>query len=113
MAVLIRRSPLNTRQDSEALRQSVGLTLAEDEIVVLLVDAAAWLSVPLSPHLIGGGQIEKHLETLLSLKVKTKVEVESLERYGVDKNRVIRGITLVGAEEIAEDLTSADVVICF
>lgn len=113
VVVLIRRSPLNSSKGSEALRQSVGLTLAENEVTVLLLDAAAWLSVPLSPQVVGGGQMAKHIEALLSLKVKVKVEEESLQKYGVVKNKVIKGIATAKRIEIFEDLTSADAVICF
>ena len=111
--VLIRRSPLNSVKNAEALRQSVGLTLAENEITVLFIDAGAWLSVPLSPEVIAGGQIGKHIDALIMLQARLKVEGESLDSYGIDRAQVIDGIEIVSEEDVAAEITSADAVIPF
>lgn len=113
VVVVLKRSPLNTVKNAEALRQSVGLTLAENEITTLLLDAAAWLSVPLSSEVIEGGQITKHIDALLMLGVKVKVEAESLDSYGVDKANIIAGIEIVTKEDIVSEITSAEAVIPF
>ena len=113
VVMVIRRSPLNTAKNSEALRQCVGLTLAENEVTALLVDSAAWLSAPLSSEVIGGGPIRKHLEALLMLGVKVKVEAESLIRYGIGQSNVIPSIEIVDKEAVIEEITLAGAVIVF
>lgn len=113
MVVLVRRSPLNSVKASEALRQSVGLTLAENEVTVIFLDVAAWLSLPLSPEIIGGGEIRKHIDALNALEAKIKVESESLDRYGIDKKQVTTGIKIASKDEVVSDITSSEVVIPF
>lgn len=113
VAVLVRHSPLNNNRDSEALRMSVGLTMAENSITVYLLDAAAWLAVPLAEQAIGAEVIKKHIDALLMLKAQVVVEAESLERCRIDAGKVIAGVGIVTADAIARDLGSADVVIPF
>lgn len=111
--VLVRHPPLGSLRDAEALRQAVGLTLAENEVTALLLDAAAWLALPISPQLIGGGEVRKHIDTLLLLKGKVKVERESLERWGLKKGEVIRGIEVISSQEALSEIEAAEAVISF
>jgi sulfur relay (sulfurtransferase) DsrF/TusC family protein len=111
--MLIRRSPLNSIKASEALRQSVGLTVADNDVAVILIDAAAWLSVPLSPETIGGGDIKKHLDTLPLLKARVMVEKQSLERYGIDPARVREEIEIIDRQDVVSEITEAQAVIPF
>lgn len=113
VTVLVRRSPLNSLKNAEALRQAVGLTLADNRVTVMLVDAAAWLAVPLSPQVIGGGEIKKPLDTLAALRVPVLVEEESLQSWGIDPGQLRLGVQVVSREEVVSQLTAADVVICF
>ncbi len=113
VVVLLRRSPLNSTKNAEALRQSVGLTMAENDVVVLLVDAAAWLAAPMSPQIIGGAHISKPIDVLKLVHAKVKVEAESLARYGVDRNAVVSGVEVVDAAHVLSEITNADAVIPF
>ncbi|MEW6034856.1 MAG: DsrE family protein [Chloroflexota bacterium] len=113
VAVLVRRSPLNSVKDSEALRQSVGLTLAGNKVTAVLLDAAAWLAVPMSPSVVGGGEVGKHIETLLQLEGRVEVERESLERFRISDGEVMAGIGVVSAEEVVAGLTESEAVIVF
>mgnify|MGYP001567949752 CR=1 FL=1 len=113
MAVLVRRPPLNSIYASEALRQSVGLVLAPLDISVLLLDQAAWLSVPLAPEAIEAPPVKKHVDMLLLLKHRVLVERESLERYGVSPDAVLPGVGIVSARQVAEEVAAADAVIVF
>lgn len=113
VVVLVRHSPLNTVRNSEALRMSVGLTLADNEVTALLLDAAAWLAVPLSPQAIAAPEIKKHLDTLRLLNMRVKVEGESLERYGVPLGEVLEGIEVIPRRQVIDEITAAEAVICF
>ncbi len=113
VVLMVRRSPLNSVKSAEGLRQSVGLTLAENEITTLLLDEAAWLSVPLSPQLIEGAPVRKHLDAMVMLGIHVKVEKESLDRFGIDQKDVIRGIEVADKDAIVSVITNADVVYAF
>ena len=92
---------------------SVGLTLADNDISVLLLDAAAWLATPLSPQKIDSAEIKKHVDTLLMLKMRVKVEKESLERNGIATSEVAHGIEVVEAVEIAREIAEAQATVVF
>ena len=113
VVVLVRRSPLNSVKNAEALRHAVGQTLAENQVTAILLDAAAWLALPMSSEIIGGGLIQKHLDTLPLLGAKVKVEAESLERYGIDRGKVMKKIEVISREEVVNEITEAEVVIPF
>lgn len=107
------RSPLNSVKAAEGLRQGLGLTLADNEVTVLLLDAAAWLAVLLSPQRVGGGEIKKHLDTLSLVGGKVKVEAESLARWRIESGNVMSGIRVVGQGEVAAEMAAAEAVIVF
>lgn len=113
VAVLVRRTPLNSVKASEALRHSVGLTLSDNKVTVLLADAAAWLALPMSPRVIGGGEIKKAIDTLALMSGQVKVEAESLARFGIEQQQVMAGIKVASHEEVVADLTHADATIVF
>lgn len=111
--VVVRHSPLGSVRASEALRMSVGLTLADNDITVLLLDSAAWLATPLSPARIRAGEIKKHIDTLGLLKMRVKVERESLEKCSIAVEEVTKGIEVVGADEIAREIAEAQATVVF
>ncbi len=110
---MLNRSPLNSVQASEGLRQGLGLTLAANKVTVLLLDAAAWLAVPLSPQMVGGGDTKKHIDTLLLVKGKVAVEAESLARYGIAREALMPGIAVVSQGEAIAEMTAAEAMIVF
>lgn len=111
--LVLNRSPLNSVKASEGLRQGLGLTLADNEVTVLLLDAAAWLAVPLSPQMVGGGDTKKHLDTLLLVKGKVEVEAESLARFGITGEALIPGVAVVSQAEAIAEMTAAEAMIVF
>ncbi len=113
VAVLVRRTPLNSVKASEALRHSVGLTLSDNKVTVLLADAAAWLAVPLSPQVIGGGEIKKAIDTVALMGGQVKVEAESLARFGIGQKQLMADIQVASHDEIIADLTRAEATIVF
>lgn len=104
---------MNSALAAEALRQGVGLTLVNNEVVVLLLDAGAWLSVSLSPGVLGGEPIRKPLDTLLELEAYIKVERESLERFGIPQEEVVPNIEIISQAEAVAEMTIAEATIVF
>lgn len=113
VAVVLRRPPMGTAKDSEGLRMSVGLTLSENEVTVVLVDSAAWVAVAMSPQAVQGGEFQKPLDTLRMLKMRVWVEEESLERFGVTREELLPGLEVVCRKEIESELAASEAVICF
>lgn len=113
VALVVRHSPMNSALAAEALRQGVGLTLVDNDLVVLLLDAGAWLAVPLSPGVIGGEPIRKHLETIQQLEAKVKVEKESLERFGIPPAEILPRVEIISRAEAVTEMTRAEATIVF
>jgi sulfur relay (sulfurtransferase) DsrF/TusC family protein len=113
VVVLVRRSPLNTQQNAEALRQALGLTLADNQVTALLLDDAAWLALPLSPELIDGGEVRKHIDTLIMLEGKVLVEDQSLSAFGIEGHELIPGVEIISRNQAIAELTQAEAVISF
>lgn len=113
VVVLLRKSPLGSVKCSEALRHSVGLTLAPNEVTAVLMGPAAWLATPLAPERIGGGEVKKHIDMLARLKARVVVERESLEEHGIDPSRLLPGVEVVSHREVVSVLTEAEAVIPF
>lgn len=113
VAIIIDHSPLNTEKASEGLRMAVGQTMADNEVTVLLLDAGVWASVPLRPAVVKGGELKKHIDTLVLLKHRVWVEEESLQRYGISREQVLPGIEVVPRRQIEEELALSKAVIKF
>jgi sulfur relay (sulfurtransferase) DsrF/TusC family protein len=111
VAVVIRQSPFNTCRNSEALRMTVGLTLADNAISVIFREDGIYTLLPTQPALIGMLEIDKHIETLKLLNVRLVAEREALEERHLmhlkwDVERVDR-------REIAQLLADSEAVVCF
>lgn len=113
VVVLVRRPPLNSVKGAEALRQAVGLTLSDNEVSVILCDAGVWLGTPLSPDVIGGEPIAKHLDTLKLLRVEVLAEAESLEMLKMPRDRLREEIRIIRGDEVYRRLVEAETVIIF
>ncbi len=110
--VLLRHSPFNTIKGAEGLRQCVGLTLSHDVTVVLL-DAAAWLSVPSAPEAIGIETVKKHLDILPLMHARVKAEEESLKSSGIDPRELRQDIEIIPRTDLLDEFASAEVIIPF
>lgn len=113
VAVIVDHSPLNTEKASEGLRMAVGQTLAENQVTVMLLDGGAWASLALSPALVQGGELKKHIDTLVLLKHRVWVEEESLRRCGINSERVLPGIEVVPRRQAEAELRDSEAVIRF
>ncbi len=113
VAVVIRRSPLNSVLAAEGLRQAVGLTLAENQVNVYLLGEGAWLAVPLAPQVVGGEPIAKHLDALSMLGARIAVEAESLEQRGLSAADLRPKIEVMDRQALAQALALAGAAYAF
>lgn len=100
-------------KDAEALRQAVGLTLADNQVAALLLDEAAFLALAVAPEVIGGGDIKKPIDTLVMLKGRVLVERESLARFGLAETGVVKGVQVIDQAQVTEEISAAEAVIVF
>ena len=113
VAVIIDHSPLNTEKASEGLRMAVGQTMAENQVTVLLLDAGAWAGTFQRPDAVKGGDLKKPIDTLVLLKHRVWVEEESLQEYGISRERVLPGVAVVSRKQVEDELAASDAVIRF
>lgn len=111
--MIIDHSPLNTEKAAEGLRMAVGQTMADNHVVVLLLDAGAWAALPLKPVVVKGGELKKPIETIIMLKHEVWVEEESLAQFGISPDRVVPGIKVVTRRQVEQELADAGAVIRF
>ncbi|MBI4316894.1 MAG: DsrE family protein [Chloroflexi bacterium] len=111
--VVIRKSTFNTLRNSEALRMSVGLTLADNAVQVVFIEDGVYALLPTAPELIGSGTLEKHIQTLLMLKHRLVAEKESLETRGLSPDRLKHKVEILPRDEIAGLLAHSAVVISY
>lgn len=111
VVVIIRGSPLNSTRPAEALRASVGLTLAKNKLRVIFIEDGIWMAAPLHPEAVEGPEVGKHLEALLALGVPLVGDQTSRQARRVKKLR--DGVELLSRGAILDLITSADVVIPF
>jgi sulfur relay (sulfurtransferase) DsrF/TusC family protein len=109
VAVLLRSAPFGSRRSAEALRMSVGQTLADNQVRLIFAADAVYILSDVQPDLIEGGEVRRPLETLRMLGHSLLAERESLEERGIE--RVPEGIRPVSRAEVAEALLHSDVVI--
>lgn len=113
VAVIIRRSPLNSVLAAEGLRQAVGLTLAENQVNVYLLGEAVWLALPLAPQVVGGEPIAKHLEALAMLGARVAAESESLEARQLKAADLRPSVERLDRQALAQELAQAKAAYAF
>ncbi|MDA8217836.1 MAG: DsrE family protein [Dehalococcoidales bacterium] len=113
IVVVLRDGPLNSGRDEEGLRVAIGLTLANPQVTVLLLDQAVWLSVPLAVAEIERPSLGTNWETLGLMGIRRLSERESLIERGLDPTEVLAGVEVVSRAEAAGVLAEADVVLVY
>lgn len=83
VTVVLQKSPFNTLRNSEALRMSLGLTLANNAISIIFTSDAVYNLLPAFPENINSPVFGRHIEMLNTLKCKLIAEKESLEERDV------------------------------
>jgi sulfur relay protein TusC/DsrF len=111
VAVVLRKSPFNTSGNSEALRMTVGLTLGENTIAVIFLDDGVYTLLPSQPALIGGLDIDKHVETLQLLNVRLIAESESLSQRKLSELKW--DVERLSRHDIARLLADSEAILCY
>jgi sulfur relay protein TusC/DsrF len=111
VAVIVRTSPFNTCRNSEALRMTVGLTLADNAIVVVFQDDGVYTLLATQPALIDSLEVDKHLETLQLLNVRLVAEQEALSAR--ELSQLKWQVERLAKPEVAQLLAQSDAIICF
>jgi sulfur relay (sulfurtransferase) DsrF/TusC family protein len=111
VAVILRSGAFNNRRSAEALRMSVGQTLAENHVRLIFAGDAVYLLGKSAPGLIGGGDIRLPLETLRMLGHPVYAEAESLEERGF--GALPDGVQKVSRADVARMLAECHVVIAW
>ena len=111
IAVVVRKSPFNTCRNSEALRMTVGLTLADNAITVIFREDGVYTLLPTQPSHIGSLGFDKHLETLQLLNVRVVAERESLEERKLSALKW--DVERLARTEFARLLADAEAIICY
>lgn len=111
VAVVIRHSPFNTCRNSEALRMTVGLTLADNAIAVIFREDGVYTLLPTRPDVIGSLEIDKHLETLQLLNVRLIAEQEALEERQLAQLKW--NVERLPRHEVARLLAESEAIVCY
>jgi sulfur relay protein TusC/DsrF len=111
VAVVIRHSPFNTCRNSEALRMTVGLTLADNAIAVVFRGDGVYTLLPTQPALIGSLEIDKHLETLQLLNVRLIAEQESLDERQLSQLKW--DVERLPRHGVAQLLAESEAMVCY
>lgn len=110
--VILRTTPLKGDRIAEGLRHSVGLTIKDHQVTVVLVDGAVLATLPLEPETVGAPVLAKHLETLNLLGQDVWAEQESLERWCPGQEPGF-GVRVVPRGHVEEVMLASDAVIPF
>ena len=83
VTTLIRRPPERGKEVAEALRVSLGLTLTENRVTLVLAEEGVGLLVPAAADPPERRAMERHLRTLRELRCRVVAEQEALEERGL------------------------------
>ncbi len=111
VTTVIRCSPFNSMQASEALRMSLGLSLSSNRVRVLFAEDGVYLLGPVSVERIGFSEMERHIRTLLEVGCELWVESESLEARGL--SRLNFDVKTAERNEVSRFLAESDLVMSF
>ena len=113
MLAVLRRPRQELALTEEGLRVAVGLTTANPDVTVLLLDGAAWLAGLPALAPLGQHGLELHWETLAELGIRRLVERESLYAAGLGPDDVIAGVEVIAGDTVAGFLTNFKSVLVY
>ena len=83
LLIVIRTTPFNTVSVSEALRMSIGLTVHDNRVSILLIDNGVWNSLKVVPHTIGRPDISDSMELFSACGISVFADEESLKERNI------------------------------
>ena len=111
VTVVLQKSPFNTLRNSEALRMSLGLTLANNAVSVIFTSDAVYNLLPAFPENIKSPAFGRHIEMLNTLKCKLIAEKESMEERGIKEAKF--SVEVKSRDEIFKLLKESKAVITY
>lgn len=109
--VVVQDSPFNTIRSGEAFRVSMGLTLSENQVSLLLVGDGVWNLLPLEAEKIERPSIQTYLEYFPKVRAQLYVEAEALTERKIAV--VPEGTQIIPRREALSLVSEAEVVIPF
>ncbi|MEK6545934.1 MAG: DsrE family protein [Nitrospinota bacterium] len=111
VTVVLQKSPFNTLRNSEALRMSLGLTLANNAVRVVFVHDAVYSLLPAKPDKIESPVFGRHIEMLNTLKCRVVAEKESIEEKGIGEIKY--NVEVKDRKRVIELIKDSDSVITY
>ena len=83
LLIIIRTTPFNTVSVPEALRMSIGLTVHDNRVSILLIDDGVWNSLRVAPHTIGRPDISDSMELFSACGIRMFADETSLTKRNI------------------------------
>ena len=83
LLIIIRTTPFNTVSVPEALRMSIGLTVHDNRVSILLIDDGVWNSLRVAPHTIGRPDINDSMELFSACGIRIFADEASLKERNI------------------------------
>ena len=83
LLIMIRTTPFSTVSVPEALRMSIGLTVHDNRVSILLIDDGVWNSLRVAPHTIGRPDINDSLELFSACGIRIFADEASLKERNI------------------------------
>jgi sulfur relay (sulfurtransferase) DsrF/TusC family protein len=109
--VIVQDSPFNTLRSSEGFRMTMGLSLSDNEVSLLLMGDGVFNLLPLRAEVIGQPSIQTYLEYFPKVRVQLYVEAEALAEREISS--LPPGTRLLPHREALGLISAAEVVIPF
>ncbi len=109
--VLIQDGPFNTIRSSEGFRMTMGLSLSDNQVSLLLMGDGVFNLLPLRAEAIGQPSIQTYLEYFPKVRVQLYAEAGALADRGV--HSLPEGVNPVSYQEAFQLISAAEVVIPF
>ena len=114
MLIVIERAPYGTSLPAEAFRMAIGLAGMEDEVSVLLAQDGVFAALAdQRPDALGMKSIGEALDGLGEFGVRLYALDRSLEERGLDRDRLIPNVEVVGPDACRRLIEQADGVVGF
>ncbi|MCC7201550.1 MAG: DsrE family protein [Nitrospirae bacterium] len=111
LLIIIRTAPFNTISVPEALRMSIGLTVHDNKVSILLIDNGVWNSLRVDPAIIGRPDINDSMELFSACGIRVFADEASLKKRNITEcdgtvEKINRG-------EALELIENSDVTLVF
>lgn len=109
--VIVQDSPFNTIRSSEGFRMTMGLSLADNDVSLLLMGDGVYNLLPLRGETIGQPSIQTYLEYFPKVRVQLYAEAEALADREIPS--IPPGTRALPHREALGLISAAEVVIPF